>query len=646
MQQDSSLALERRLRAAVESSPSGILMTDADGRIVLVNREIERLFGYPREELLGKSVDFLVPPGVRDPHAGLRRSFLADPKVRAMGHGRELFGLRKDGSQVPIEIGLTPVATEEGMFVLSSIVDITGRKRAEERFRVAVESSPNGMVMIDQEGVLILVNREVERMFGYARVELLGHPIEKLVPARFRDHHPTFRTAFFHDPQNRAMGVGRDLFGLRKDGIEIPVEIGLNPIETEEGLFVLGSIVDISTRREAETERRRLEDQLRQAQKLEAVGTLAGGIAHDFNNLLGAIVGYAELIGDAVKEDGQVRDDLRELLTAADRGRQLVERILTFSRRQEVERRPVALANVVQDVAKLLRSTLPASIDIRLLMHPTVPRVLADVTSIHQILMNLGTNAAHAMPTGGTLSILLEPFYVRDSMARNRTDLHEGPYALMIVTDTGVGMDPEVRSRVFEPFFTTKLPGTGTGLGLAMVHGLMRDHDGAVDLESELGRGTTVRCFFPGLMSEVEDVEAPGVIAARGNGERILLVEDEPQLANVGVRRLVRLGYRVTAETDSVRAVERLRAKPAAFDIVITDFSMPHLNGLGVAREVSTIRPGLPIILVTGHAEGITESEAAAAGVMAVLHKPVTLDQFAEALHRVVSSSTPGVTSA
>ena len=645
MPQDPGHALERRLRAAVESSPSGILMTDAEGRIVLLNREVERLFGYSREELLGKSVDLLVPSEARQPHDAHRRGFLADPKVRAMGQGRELFGLRKDGTQAPIEIGLTPVATEEGMFVLASIVDIAGRKRAEERFRVAVESSPNGMVMIDQTGTVILVNREVERMFGYPRNEILGHPIDKLIPLRFRDGHPAFRAAFFKDPRTRAMGAGRDLFGLRKDGVEIPVEIGLNPIETDDGLFVLGSIVDISTRKEAEAERRRLEEQLRQAQKLEAVGTLAGGIAHDFNNLLGAIVGYAELIGDAI-EDEQVREDLRELLKAADRGRQLVDHILTFSRRQDMIRHPLALASVVHDATKLLRATLPASIDIRVQVHPGVPRVLADSTSVHQILMNLATNSAHAMPSGGTMSILLEPLYVRDSMARKRPDLHEGPYALLMVTDTGIGMDAETRNRVFEPFFTTKLPGSGTGLGLAMVHGIMRDHDGAVELESEPGHGTTVRCFFPGLLTESEDVPQPDLVVPRGNGEHVLLIEDEPQLASVSARRLERLGYQATAETDSRKAVEAVRANPDRFDMVITDFSMPRLDGLAVAHELKAIKPDLPIILVTGRADSVTEQGVEAAGVRTVLQKPVTLDQFGEVVHRVMTERATRSTSA
>ncbi|MFL5493027.1 MAG: PAS domain S-box protein, partial [Gemmatimonadales bacterium] len=610
-------------------------------KIILVNREVERLFGYAREELLGKSVDLLVPERYRGAHGGFRQGFLASPKVRSMGVGRELFGIRKDGVEVPVEIGLTPVATEEGLFVLSSIVDISARKRAEERFRIAVESSPNGMVMIDASGTMVLVNREVERMFGYSRAELMGQTIEKLVPARFRESHPDWRTTFFRDPHTRAMGMGRDLRGLRKDGTEIPVEIGLNPIETDEGVFVLGSIVDISARKLAEQERHTLEEQLRQAQKMEAVGTLAGGIAHDFNNLLGAIVGYAELIADTV-EGEEVHGDIRELLKAADRGRLLVDHILAFSRRQEIIRRPLSLGQVAEEVTKMLRATIPAAVEIRLQVHPEVPRVLADATSIHQVLMNLGTNAAHAMPAGGTMSIQIEPFYVRDSIARGRSDLHEGPYALLMVSDTGVGMDRVTRSRVFEPFFTTKAPGTGTGLGLAVVHGIMRDHEGAVDLESEPGQGTTVRCFFPSLTVEMDERPEGPRIAPRGKGERILFVEDEPALAQVGARRLVRLGYQVAIETDSTHALEMLRARQDDFDLLITDFSMPRLNGVQLAQALREIAPDLAIILITGNLEGLSPAETASAGIGLVLQKPATVQQLGEAVRTLLGARVRG----
>jgi PAS domain S-box-containing protein len=445
---DSPHAVEKRLRAAVESSPSGLLMVDAAGRIVLVNREVERLFGYSREELLGKPVDILVPERFRHHHPDFRSGFVAHPSVRSMGAGRDLFGLRKDGVEVPVEIGLTPVATEEGLFVLGSIVDISARKRAELRFRAAVESSPNGMVMVDAGGKIELVNREIERMFGYSREELLGKSIEMLVPERFRGKHPMFRAGFFREPQTRAMGAGRDLFGLRKDGSELPVEIGLNPIETDEGLFVLSSIVDISARKRSEEQRQQLEEQLRQSQKMEAVGTLAGGIAHDFNNILGGIIGFAEFLEPDLRTES-ARADLAELLKAAERGKELVERILSFSRRRERVLQPLDLRIALQESAKLLRATLPGPVEIDIRVHPETPRILADATSVQQVIMNLGTNAAHAMPGGGKFEIVVEPFYARDSVAREHPSLREGPYAVLTARDSGHGMERGIRAVSF-----------------------------------------------------------------------------------------------------------------------------------------------------------------------------------------------------
>jgi PAS domain S-box-containing protein len=612
-------------------------MIDAEGKIVLVNREIERLFGYSREELLGKPVDLLIPERFRDRHPQYRAGFAADPRVRPMGAGRDLYGRRKDGMEVPVEIGLTPVATEEGLFVLSSIVDISARKRAELRFRAAVESSPNGMVMVDAAGTIVLVNREVERMFGYTREELLGRSIEMLVPERFRGHHPGFRAGFYRDPQTRAMGAGRDLYGLRKDGSELPVEIGLNPIETDEGLFVLSSIVDISARKRAEEEQRRLEEQLRQAQKLEAVGTLAGGIAHDFNNILGVIIGYGEFLQRAMKDE-RAQADLHELLTAAERGRELVQRILTFSRRQQVVRRPLALGEVVADAAKLLRPTLPPSVDFRLRVHQETPRILADATSVHQVLMNLATNAAHAMPEGGTLEVSAEPFYVRDGVAHARPDLHEGSYALLIVRDSGRGMDQALCARAFEPFFTTKPPGGGSGLGLAIVHGIMRDHGGTVELASEPGQGTTVTCLFPALEGQEEATPKSERGIPIGHGERVLLVEDEPSLAAVGERNLRDLGYQPTVETDSSRALELFRARPLDFDLVITDYSMPRMSGLDLARGIIGIRPGIPVLMVTGFVEDLPAEVMREAGVRQVLRKPLTTRGLGEAVRRMLGA--------
>jgi len=507
----------------------------------------------------------------------------------------------------------------------------------ELRLRAAVESSPSGLLMIDGDGTIVLVNREVERLFGYSREELLGRSIEILVPERFRQRHPSFRAVFFEDPQTRAMGVGRELFGLRQDGSEVPVEIGLNPIETEAGIFVLSSIVDISARKQAEQEQARLEEQLRQSQKMEALGRLAGGIAHDFNNILGAIVGYAELVREETKSP-EVVADVDEVLRAAARGKDLVERILRFSRRQDVVPRAMDLGQVVREVTRLLRATLPASIDIRLGLNPTTPRVMADATSVHQVLMNLATNASHAMDSGGVLDIDLQPFQVRDSFARANPGLREGQHVLLTVRDTGHGMDEATKARAFEPFFSTKAPGGGSGLGLALVHGILRDHGGTAWLESEVGQGTMVSCLFPAIESETpEELTQPKPVA-RGHGERILLLDDEPTLTAVGERRLQALGYSVTTANDPKEGLAIFREAPEAFDLVMTDFSMPNMDGVQFARHVSTLRPDIPILLVTGYMDEFPDSTIAAAGISKVLSKPMTLATLGETVAALLAT--------
>jgi len=499
------------------------------------------------------------------------------------------------------------------------------------RLRAAVESSPSGLLMIDAEGRIVLVNREIERLFGYPREELLGRPVETLVPQRYHDAHPGFRRGFFGSPSVRAMGAGRELYGVRKDGTELPVEIGLTPVVTDEGLFVISSIVDISARKAEEVERGELEEQLRQSQKLEAVGRLAGGIAHDFNNILASIFGYAELARDATNQP-EVSGDLDQLLRSARRGRELVERILRFSRRQPVERRPIELAPTIAEATGLLRSTLPAAIELRLDLERAPERILGDPTSIHQVMMNLITNAVDAMPSGGQVEIHAEPFYVRDSFARAHPGLREGAYALLSVRDDGSGMDEATLARAFEPFYTTKEAGRGSGLGLAMVHGIVRDHGGAVWLDSSVGLGTIASVLLPVAEAEPERELSAVAEAARGTGERVLIVDDEPSLVEIGRRRLVGLGYRATVAWSAEEALSLFHATPELFDIVITDYSMPRTNGVELARKLSRLRPGLPILLVTGYIDDFSDENLAASGVRGVLKKPLTARELGTAV--------------
>jgi PAS domain S-box-containing protein len=467
-----------RFRAAVESSPSGAVMINGDGTILLINREIERLFGYTRQELLGQSIEMLVPHQVRAGHPSLRSHFFAHPQTRSMGAGRDLHGMRKDGVEIPVEIGLNPIETNEGIVVLASVVDITARRRAEARFRVAVESAPNGMVMIDRGGTIILVNREIERLFGYARQELLGQPIERLVPGRFRERHPGFRTDFFAHPQTRSMGAGRDLFGVRKDGIEFPVEIGLNPIETEEGLFVLASVVDISARKRAEEELRRSNAELER---------FAYVASHDLQEPLRMVGNYVQLLGKRYKGklDSDADDFIGFALDGAVRMQRLIEDLLAYSRVSSRGREltPTDAGIVLERaLANLKLAIEEAKATVTTDAMPVVP---ADESQLEHVFLNLIGNALK----------------FRGSQ---RPEVHvtaaqqDGDW-MFSVRDNGIGIEQQYFDRIFVIF--QRLHGReeypGTGIGLAITKRIVERHGGRIWVESQPGRGTTFFFTIP-----------------------------------------------------------------------------------------------------------------------------------------------------
>src|SRR6185369_13931932 len=445
---------EQRFHAAFESSPHGMVMVDAGGNIVMVNREVERLFGYTRDELVGRPVEVLVPERFRNAHPSHRASFMDDPRARAMGAGRELFGLRKDGAEIPIEIGLNPVSTDLGNFVLSSIVDITLRKRAEqelreseERFRTLVENVQDyAIYMLDAQGRVASWNAGAERIEGYNAVEILGSPFDRFFTEEdIRDGAPRLILA------NAASDGRHEMEGwrVRKDGTRFFSNVLVTALRS-----ATGKLRGFVTFTRDITQRRELESQLMQAQKMEAVGTLAGGIAHDFNNILGAMVGYAELVKADMPIGSAAASDLSQLLHAAERGRSLVKRILAFSRQQPDERRPLDLETPVGESLQLLRATLPTTIEITHRFEPGTPNVTADPTQIHQVIMNLVTNAAHAMSDrGGRLAVSLSPLLVDSSLTRIHPNLKPGLHARLQVADTGGGIPSDIIDRVFEPFF-------------------------------------------------------------------------------------------------------------------------------------------------------------------------------------------------
>ncbi|MEO7600194.1 MAG: ATP-binding protein [Opitutus sp.] len=386
-------------------------------------------------------------------------------------------------------------------------------------------------------------------------------------------------------------------------------------------------------------ERKELEDQFRQAQKMEAIGTLAGGIAHDFNNVLAAINGYTELAKMDLGNDALVSQYLDAVLQGGRRATDLVRQILAFSRRQELERRSLDLSVTVEEALKLLRATIPATIEFAVALAPDLSRVLADATQIHQVVMNLCTNAAHAMrERAGRLTIELDRFLVRATEMPTPGGINEGEYVRLSITDTGHGMDQPTISRIFEPFFTTKGPGEGTGLGLAVVHGIMRSHDGAVTVYSHLGEGTTFRLYFPVYAKTDASNESVAEDAPRGRGERILYVDDEDLLATMGKRILERLGYLVSPHTNAMEALESLRANPSAFDLVITDQMMPGMSGTAFAEQIQTIRSDLPIILTTGYTASLMSEQVMSIGIRKILTKPISHEVLSAAVYSALNS--------
>ncbi len=395
----------------------------------------------------------------------------------------------------------------------------------------------------------------------------------------------------------------------------------------------VGVIQDITEQKQAEAQRARLEKQLRQAQKMEAIGNLAGGIAHDFNNILTAIMAHAELLDLELPRDlagPHLRESVHEIQSASARARDMVKQILTFSRKQPVERQPLALDTVVQDALKVVRVTLPAGVDLKADLR-SQRAVLANEAQIHQLVLNLCANAVQALGgRGGVVTVTTKEKKLDD--VRSRPPLKTGEHVLLEIRDTGCGMDAATVERIFEPFFTTKSLGQGTGLGLAVVHGVVQSHDGAIFVESTPGQGTAFAIYLPALASGQTVRTSAPTAAATGAGQKILFVDDEPSVAKIGLRLLERLGYQAVALTDPVAARDRLVNNPGEFDLVITDYLMPRITGLDLARAVWAVRPELPMILAVGFGGQLDSAKAKAQGFREFVAKPFAIQTLADAI--------------
>jgi PAS domain S-box-containing protein len=629
----------RRFHEILENVELVAMTLDRSGTVTFCNDFLLSLAGWRREEVIGHSwFDRFLPTSAADVKDIFFRSIETGDIPR---HHRNRIKTKTGGLRM-VAWNNTMLRDGAGQITGTASIgeDITNRERAEEalreseaQFRQVVESIQEVFWMIDSDRKkVIYISPGYEKIWGRTCESLYNEPGSWAEAIHPEDRERVLQAA----AQKQERGDYDETYRIRRpDGTVRWVRDRAYAVHDAQGRVrrVVGTAEDI-------TEYRSLEEQYRHAQKLEAIGTMAGGIAHDFNNILTSIMCYTELAKYSCDPGSPSAENLEAVLDGAKRAADLVRQILAFGRHQEPKRQRVKLKAVIEEALKLLRAATPATIEFDVVMAADAPAVLADVSQVHQVVMNLGTNAVHAMrERPGRLSVRLSNLWVGEGLAASRPALRPGSYALLTVTDTGQGIDAATLPRIFEPFFTTKGAGEGTGLGLSTVHGIMRAHDGDIRVHSTPGHGATFELYFPAYMGKEDDEAAGPVRAHRGNGERILYVDDEQALALLGRKVLERLDYVVECHTSASAALEAFAARPAAYDLVVTDQLMPGMTGTALAQELHAARPDLPIILTTGFTAMLTDEKVRGLGIAKLIMKPLTVESLGACVHEVLSDS-------
>ena len=635
---------ERKFRSILDHTFQFIGLLEPDGTLIEANRPALEFAGINQALVKGKP--FWEAPWWTHSsrlqqrlQSAIKRAAIGKPDHFEANH------IGQDSTIIYVDCNIKPVFDEDDgvIFLIVEGYDITKRKQIEEalaeqnRFlETLIDAIPISIFYKNMEGKYTGCNKTYAELLGLRKDQIIGKSVCEIYKKELADFYSEADTKLLTDHGVQIYESQID----HSDGTCRDIIINKATFYDKDGRItgIIGAVLDISERKEAERKKNELESQLRQAHKMESIGTLAGGIAHDFNNILGAIIGYAELAQLDADHGTVLKANLDEVVKAANRAKDLINQILTFSRQSKQQLKPLQLSVIIKEVLNLLRASLPTTIEIRHDIRSDAI-AMADPTQIHQVLMNLCSNAGHAMrEKGGLLEVSLENVEFDSDFINRHPEIEHGPYLQLTVTDTGHGMPSEVLDRIFDPFFSTKQTGEGTGLGLSMVHGIVKSHGGTIYAYSEPGKGSSFKIYLPAIERRLKPKKREQRTLPKGS-ERILFVDDEQILVNVGKKLLKTLGYDVTAKNSSIEALQLFRSQPDGYDLVITDQTMPNMTGDQLAKALLAVRPDLPIIMCTGFSASITGKRAREIGIRSLLIKPIIMRDLAKIIRKVLDES-------
>lgn len=605
---------EHKFTVAFQANPAAVAIATLDeGRYIEVNDSFCSLTGYDREDIISRTATEINHWAKPSHRLEMVRHLMENGSVKDF----ETVFRASNGKMTVVSLSAGLIELDGKPHVLTIMTDVTDRKRAEAdrtRMITAFEQAAETILIADDRGIIKYANPAFEAVSGYSRLEVQGKSLTLLrSPDNDKDTVNKAKQALAKEQVWR----GR-LINLKKDGIPYEVETSISPVTSKTGHVINFVVVERDVTDEA-----RLERQLRQAQKMEAIGTLAGGVAHDFNNILMAMMGYAEMAKRSIPGDLDAQQDLDEIVQTGRRATDLVKQILTFSRQNEQEKSPIAVHRVFTEALRLIRASIPTTIEIRHDIDAASGTIMADPTQMHQILMNLCTNAYQAMEGNhGVLEVALKDVVLEDGAKElSNPDLSPGAYVKLTVSDTGHGIAPERMERIFDPYFTTKDVGKGTGLGLSVVLGIVQSHGGAITVDSELGRGATFNVYLP--CCKMEPKESARTVAGEAPTQKIMFIDDDRKILELVRRTLEPIGYELTTLTYPKKALEIAREQLDEYDLIITDLTMPAMTGLELAKAMLEIRSDIPIVLCTGYTEALTRKKVREMGFVDLLIKPV-----------------------